>query len=781
MRAHRALLALALAGLLLGLPASAALAQPGPGTSPPGLPPPTQPVAPPSVDAKKGDQLTRQFEQSQVPLDPKLSSVPLSHYHVYYDEGGSNLVTKTLANATRGQGALGFVTDGLLAFAAVFIAWAIWLLTAAFTFRFANALVEPVSQLALAFNATIIGPLGLLELAGVLAGLYMMWQYLRGRLAHGVGEFIVSIVIVTLATALVPSALMTSMMNFTARSAGVVLVVGSGGDPNAISPPTANGFAQDQFEPYVRVYGRQLIGQYVARPAAELSWGTIPTGACAKQYDKILARGLEAADDQARSLMAQGGVDCKRHAEFATHPTWRRAFGAGVALFMAVVILLVALVIAGMVMGAQISAGVLVAFTYWAVVIGTIPTLREWLWRWCRWFIQAFVLMLLLAGVLVVAVIAGRAVTSATADWPAPGRAFVVALVPLAALLLVFKAYRHSAAVGHRAHARLSSARVGGSNPQGVLAPSTAAAGGIGVGAALQALRRGHQVARREHERFLGSSKKDGLLLGKRVKPPQAGQRAGSDTHTTTTTTSTTTTTEVAAEAAGAAAQQPPAGAMTKRQAKRARQSGRPVPKSLTAMAPPAPADRAAGEGSHEQRSQQPTGSQPPASGASPRRARGGTATATATAAQQQATQQPTKTTTTTRTTQTTTDTARTPTYHDGRGGTAPQPPTNARWRRGRIARRTGRVAHGTRRAAHGVWAVTGDAPTTTVKAVARASVHAQQARARVAAMAGKLDDAQIAWAVRTRHPSGTLAAERAATQERAAARQADKQQGRRT
>jgi hypothetical protein len=103
MRAHRLPALLLTVAVLLGLGAGPALAAPHPQppttqpqtqVSPRPLPPPTQPIAPPSAQAKPGDQLTTAFENDQLPIDPSISKHPLSHYHVFYDEGGNNILTK---------------------------------------------------------------------------------------------------------------------------------------------------------------------------------------------------------------------------------------------------------------------------------------------------------------------------------------------------------------------------------------------------------------------------------------------------------------------------------------------------------------------------------------------------------------------------------------------------------------------------------------------------------------------------------------------------------------
>jgi hypothetical protein len=469
------------------------------------------------------------------------------------------------------------------------IGLATWLLTWAFSFRFAAVLADPAARITESFQAQLIGPLSLLELAGLAAVIYMAWQFWKGQLAHGVGELALSVLVIAIGSALVPAALLNGTMNLASQTAGAILVVGTGANPSTVPATLGQGYARQEYTRYFTAYGQTLVEQYVALPSTRLSWGTVPTGPCAAQLDKILAQGLDATDDKARDLMSQGGPDCKRHADFAAHPSFWRLGGALANLLLALVIVAVVGVITGLLIAGQVGVALLIAFMRPALVVGVVPGWgRHLLHRWWTGFVKFAALAVAMSCTLVFVVVTGRAVTVASASWPTLARLFAMVVVPVTAVMVALRARRLSLRQTARLRARMEGAATGGSHGAQILG-RTAQAGIAGLMAAntLAAWREARFYAGKARSSLFGDPGKDGWLLG--AKGTGAGSRGW------------------AAAGSGADAGRPqplnvgPAndeqadtpsadegqGTATPSKGKRhPKDSGKPVPKSLAAMAP---------------------------------------------------------------------------------------------------------------------------------------------------------------------------------------------------
>jgi hypothetical protein len=777
------------AALTVGVPAAAA-ADP---LLPPPLPPPPTPVAPPAPDAKAGDQLERSFEQSLVPLDPSMSRYPVSRYHVFYDEGGNNLLTKTVANVSRGQGAIGLATEFAFQVSGFLIALAVALLTWGFTFKVAAAFAEPAAKIAEAYQTQLIGPLNLLQLAGLLLAIYVAWHGIRGRTQRAVGELLVSLTIITLATVVVPQGLLNWTMNAASGTSGTILVVGTGGDPNSVPAPSTTsgtGYARDDFAPYFRAYGRTLVEQFVAVPSARLSWGAIPKGACAKAMDRILTQGYDAADDRARQVMADAGPDCRRHADFAAHPSIWRLLGALFNALTALMVLLVAGVLTGILIAGQVSLALLVIFTRPALLLGVVP----WGWaralfhRWATGFPKFLIMVVALSGLLVGFTITARAVAVASESWPEAVRWLVMVVLPVLGIGYAFKARKKAEHAGRELRHRLENAPIGGSHGANWIPIAEAGLAGAVAGNLLDGWREARRTGHDVREGLFGSRRRDGWLLGRRphelagaaaaagvtghhASPPAAlnagGEAAGQVA-------------DGAAPAARSPASDPRAAAEADAQTRGLRVAPGQVPASLAAQAPRSLADMVPRNRGDEVRTG-PRQSEPasaertsqagqPAGAAGllgpdgrPLRPTGATTqvapqTATAAAATAAATTGATP--------------AGQPAGAPQRGrpaaarGTPPagtrsaarqQPPPSSIAARARTSK-AARLLRGTGRVAHGVGAtafnLSFDLPRTGAETLGRASAHAERLRDGVRGVLSQADEAKIRWAIEN-HPRG--------------------------
>src|SRR5680860_269013 len=84
---------------------------------------------------------------------------------------------------------IGTATDLVFSIAKMAVAVAIWLLEAATGFVIEAALTDAATAVADLLDGRVLGPMRLSHLGLVVSALYMGWQFLRGRVGAGAGEF----------------------------------------------------------------------------------------------------------------------------------------------------------------------------------------------------------------------------------------------------------------------------------------------------------------------------------------------------------------------------------------------------------------------------------------------------------------------------------------------------------------------------------------------------------------------------------------------------------------
>jgi hypothetical protein len=553
-------------------------------------------------------------------------------------------------------------------------------------------------------------------------------------------------------------------MNLASQTAGAILVVGTGADPSTVPATTGQGYARQQYTRYFKAYGQSLVEQYMAVPSARLSWGTVPTGPCAAQLDKILTQGLDATDDKARDLMREGGPDCKRHADFAEHPSFWRLGGALANLLLALVIVAVVGVITGFLVAGQVGVALLIAFMRPALVVGVVPGWgRHLLHRWWTGFVKFAALAVAMSGVLVFVVVTGRAVTDASATWPTPARLFAMVAVPVTAVMTAFRARRLSLRQTARLRTRMESAPTGGSHGAQILGRTTQAGmAGLMAANTLAAWREARFYGGKARTSLFGGPGKDGWLLGAkstgsafrgwaggapggdggRPEPLNVGPAEAGSTG-----------------APGGAASGGEAASTKGQETRHPKDSGKPVPKSLAAMAPRVKErspEAPAHEPPHHERQR---GSDRPAGTEGPSPAAGGaTKTQQKTKPQRTAAAEPSTT-------------AMTPTRVAPRRARPPasQPRGRfaARAANSKAARLLGTGAKAGRAVGKAAFNVSLNGPRFGAEAAGRASVRAEAARDRVRTLLGQVDEATVRWYVETRYPSGTFQRARREAQRR--------------
>ncbi len=370
---------------------------------------------------------------------------------------------------------------------------------------------------------------------------------------------------------------------------------------------------------------------------------------------------------------------------------------------------------------------------------------------------------------LVFVVVTGRAITDASATWPSPARLFAMVVVPVTAVMTAFRARRLSLRQTARLRARLESAPTGGSHGAQILGRTTQAGmAGLMAANTLAAWREARFYTGKARTSLFGGVGKDGWLLG--AKSAGGNSRSGATADAVAGADRPGPLNVGPTEAGSAAA---PAGAVsggetvpTRGQGTRhPKDSGKPVPKSLAAMAPRVKErnpETPAHELPHHERER---GSDRPAAteGPSPTTAEA-TKTQQKTQAQRTAAAKPATTTTTTTTTTTATRVAprrARPPARQPRGRFA------ARAANSKAARLLGSGGKAGRAVGKAAFNVSLNGPRFGAEAAGRASVRAEAARDRVRTLLGRVDEGTVRWYVETRYPSGTFQRARREAQRR--------------
>jgi hypothetical protein len=449
------------------------------------------------------------------------SKIPVTSYSLTYAGGG---VLDPI------RGVVGFFMSAFFDAAIWLVSIATWLLTWAFTFQFASALAGMAADTARLFQTRIVDlPIGQVTVGGFalfLAVAWCGWQILRGRIMRGVGEMLVTLIIMGLSFVALanPAGLLRTTDAQVSNLSGAVMsvAVAKAGDP--VPPPVpiaaipgcqtgpgqscvATGDAVYQHPEYgvsILPLKQAITNALIVAPYDILNWSHPLTGACAAARDKLLTEpgplsGVQITtspqgvvttvpphresapwdtQEYPRTVMRAAG--CNAEADFNANPSLGRTAAALLLLLAAIIVLISLTLIAVTVIAAQFVGVGLIEVMPIALVVGMVPGAgRQLLWRWVGLAGKCIVAILALSFLLTFFAIAAGGVLNA---FPGP------ILVPLFALdilaLILFFARKRVLHAGQRAGQRigghLESRSIGGS--RGGLGMAAAGAAGIGFG-----------------------------------------------------------------------------------------------------------------------------------------------------------------------------------------------------------------------------------------------------------------------------------------------------------
>lgn len=455
-----------------------------------GAPTALGPAAPP---VGGGDNKPSSGLMDRVLGAPTAGGVPLDHYDMGYDEGGSLSVTRKV---------FGFLLDGTFATTRWLVSGASLLVEWAFKFTFADALARPAGQVAATYQSSVVVRLGLVGLAWFAALCWCGFHALRGRLSRGGGELAVSFVIAVVAATFftAPSSVLLGPGGALDQTRQLALEVA---DVTTTTPGAQpGGVASGRLTASLRT-------AFVEQPHQILNWGVVlddgaPAGstpargpsrpACLTAYKTLIASGPHGTSDEPRKAMTDAG--CEDLAKFNDAPTPDRLVAAVLVLVAAILVCLLMILVAITLAAAQLGLAALVVLAPFAFSAGIVPGGgRAVLIRWVASAAKALAAVVMTAVFLGLLLVTVTALVAATNGQPLLIRMAVLDLVVLCAFVARSRLLKAGKRAATNAARRAEGAKVGGSQGRSWMGP--AAVGGVAGFGATELLRENADQLRR--------------------------------------------------------------------------------------------------------------------------------------------------------------------------------------------------------------------------------------------------------------------------------------------
>ena len=280
---------------------------------------------------------------------------------------------------------VGTATNLVFSIAKMLVAVAIWLLEAATGFIIEGALTDAATAVADLLDGRVLGPMRLSHLGLVVSALYMGWQFLRGRVAAGAGEFaltlIVFAVLVHITTGPGFGGAVTGAMQTAGGISAEIVSLAADTDRDVDVSDSLSG---------------ALMAGFVRDPYDTISWGQLLEGTgCADARNQALASGPHGFDDTPRQLMEAAG--CEAQAGFNAEATIGRLVGALLYLVVAAAALALFIVTAFTLVVAKGLALFLIALLPIALYAGLFPGAgRSLLWHWVAALVRVVALVIVM-------------------------------------------------------------------------------------------------------------------------------------------------------------------------------------------------------------------------------------------------------------------------------------------------------------------------------------------------------------------------------------------------
>ena len=334
--------------------------------------------------AQLGDEL---YPPTDYPTDDSHGIVPIGRYDIGCANGGFF--------GDVGCITVGTATNVIFSLGVLLVALAIWLLEAATGFVIEAALTDAATAVADLLDGRVLGAMRLSHLGLVVSAFYMGWQFLRGRVGAGAGEFALTLVVFAVL------AHVSTGPGFGGAVTGAMHT--AGGISSEIVSLAAD---TDRGANVADRIGGALIASFVRDPYDTISWGQLLDGtACEPARNQALASGPHGFEDPPRQLMEASG--CEAQASFNAEASVVRLVGALLYLVVAAAALALFLITAFTLVVAKGMALFLIALLPVALYAGLFPGAgRSLLWHWVASLIRVVALVIVM-GVFLALLVTG--------------------------------------------------------------------------------------------------------------------------------------------------------------------------------------------------------------------------------------------------------------------------------------------------------------------------------------------------------------------------------------
>ncbi|MEX2652074.1 MAG: hypothetical protein WD473_06475 [Acidimicrobiia bacterium] len=331
-----------------------------------------------------GDEL---FPPTDYPTDDSQGIVGIGRYDIGCANDG---LVGDVACLT-----VGTATNLIFSIAKLAVAVAIWLLEAATGFVIEGALTDAATAVADLLDTRVLGPMRLSHLGLVFSALYMGWQFLRGRLGAGAGEFALTLIVYAALVAISTGSGFGGAVTGAMQTAGGI----SSEIVTLAADTDSSGDVSDRV-------GGALIAGFVRDPYDTINWGQpLQIGSCADARNQALASGPHGFDDAPRRLMETAG--CDTQAAFNAEASVSRLVGALLYLVVAAAALALFVITAFTLVVAKGLALFLIALLPIALYAGLFPGAgRSLLWHWMAALVRVLALVIVM-GVFLALLVAG--------------------------------------------------------------------------------------------------------------------------------------------------------------------------------------------------------------------------------------------------------------------------------------------------------------------------------------------------------------------------------------
>lgn len=325
------------------------------------------------------------YPPSEYPTDTATGIVPIGSYDIGCDNGGflGDVTCVTVGTATNLVFSLGKLLVGV----------SVWLLEAAIGFTLEAALTDAATSLANLLDTRLLGPMRLSHLGLVVSALYMGWQFLRGRIGLGAGEFALSLLILGVLLHFSTGSGFGAAVNDAVTTTGSVAA-----EIVSLASDTSSDSAADRV-------ATGLLAGFVRDPYDTINWGRPLNGTgCESARNQALESGPHGYDEQPRQLMSAAG--CQAEADFNATATVGRLVGSLLYLIVAIAALLLLVVTALTLVVAKGLVLFLIALLPIALYAGVFPGAgRSLLWHWVASLVRVLALIIVMGIFLAILIV----------------------------------------------------------------------------------------------------------------------------------------------------------------------------------------------------------------------------------------------------------------------------------------------------------------------------------------------------------------------------------------